>query len=692
MKNQFHFQRYFCVLFSLALFTFLNGCQPAEDRPPETTTGKISTPQKTTTPQEPIRIVVMDPLAEPLSCQCVEGLGQRRYDLLGKALEKKLGRPVKIVFEESLKLAMDRIQKDVHFVIGKESVVRFDARNIKLKIEPMVALSDSAGGTDLHGIFIVAKESPLKKLSDLKAHSIMFGPVEDAETNAAARETLQQLKLLSQLKTNSAKSIEAAVFAVTDGEADVAVISHFLPPLLEGCGKIGKGDIRVIGNGGAVPFIQVFATEHATAKMKQQIKEGLAAVKDSVELLKVLESKHGFVAVPAKKKIAGWTDWRGVDRKGIAETLPSKLPAKPIIVWEAKVTGPALAGIAATEKIVIVPDKSKDFKEDIFRAFDATNGKPLWQLKYEAPQKIEYTNAPRATPVIHEGLVYLQGALGDLHCVELKSGDVVWEMNFLDEFKATLPNWGTSSTPLIVDDMLIINPGAKEASVVALDRKTGKVIWKSKGHAAAYGSFIVGRFGGKRQIIGYDVAGLGGWNPKTGERLWEMIPPARSDFNVGTPVFFNNKILLATENNLTRLYDFNSKGNLNPKPIELNEDLGPDTCSAVLHQNRLFCTAYGELYCLDMKDKMKTLWKQEDDIFYDHTNLIAGNNRLLAWTTTGDLLLLKADSNKYEVVSHYHPFKGEDVESMSHPAIVGDYLYLRSRDQLFCLKLSVERP
>ena len=88
-------------------------------------------------------------------------------------------------------------------------------------------------------------------------------------------------------------------------------------------------------------------------------------------------------------------------------------------MWTAKVTGPALAGVAATEKFVVVADKDLDLTEDIFRCFDADTGEQKWILKYAAANKLEYTNAPRANPVIHAGRVFLLGALGDLHCVDL---------------------------------------------------------------------------------------------------------------------------------------------------------------------------------------------------------------------------------------------------------------------------------
>lgn len=301
--------------------------------------------------------------------------------------------------------------------------------------------------------------------------------------------------------------------------------------------------------------------------------------------------------------------------------------------------------------------------------------------------RLEYTSAPRATPVIHDGLVYLLGALGDLHCAELTTGKIIWKRQLQTDFDVELPNWGYASPPLIVDDMLIVNPGAAEASIVALDRKSGKVVWKTPGHAAAYAPFLVGTFGGVRQIIGYDVAGLGGWDPKTGKRLWDVIPKGRTDFNVGTPVIIDGKMLVATENNDTRLYEFDEKGHLKPEPILVNHELAPDTCTPVVLGGRVFCTAYGEMYCLDLKNELKTVWKVLDDYFYEHTNLIAGNGRILVWTTSADLLLVDATANEFKPLAKLRPFAGDDVESMSHPALVGDRLYLRDSKTLKCFRL-----
>ena len=85
---------------------------------------------------------------------------------------------------------------------------------------------------------------------------------------------------------------------------------------------------------------------------------------------------------------------------------------------------------------------------------------------------------------------------------------------------------------------------------------------------------------------------------------------------------------------------------------------------------------------------MKTVWVKQDDMFYDHSNLIGGNGRVLVWTQSGDLLLLDAAADKFTPLQRLRPFGDVEVDSMSHPAIVGDRLYLRGPNQLDCLKLS----
>lgn len=639
--------------------------------------------------QEPLQLIVMDPLSLQLSCTCVAGTGQRRYDLLATHLGQATGRNVKLTFDESLSLALQRTGGKADLIIGKDAMVRSDAAKESLKIHRLASLTNSQGLTGLRGVFLVPVKSNIESFRDLAGKRISLGPVEDEEAHAAAKAVLLQHKLTSRVDLHIAGSMDAAALAMSDGESAAAVVSNFLPVLFEGCGKLDKGSARILGETASVPFIRVFASDAVSPELREKITAALASVADSPSLLAALESKSGFVARNDDPP-DGWPDWRGPERKGQVAHLPAKLPEPWTPVWTSALTGPAMAGPAVSGERLVIPDKSADGKRDLFRCLSTQDGRTLWQFEYDAPDAMEYTNAPRATPVIHEGLVYLQGALGDLHCVELANGKIVWQTNLFTAFNAERLNWGASTAPLIVEDKLIIAPGAKEASVVALNRKTGAVIWQTPGHAAAYSAFIFATFDNVPQIIGYDSGSLGAWDPQTGKRLWTLIPPDASDFNVTTPVVLGDQLLLATENNGTRLYRFDGTGIIVPEPVQKNDALAPDTCTPAIAANRVFATAYGELFCLDLNDGLKTLWQQSDDMFHDHCNIIASPDRVLLWTANGDLLLLDAKSPTYAPLAKVRPFDEKHPDTLAHPALVKNRLYLRSSKSLACFEIGME--
>ena len=394
----------------------------------------------------------------------------------------------------------------------------------------------------------------------------------------------------------------------------------------------------------------------------------------------------GIAGAPSPKPLVGWTGWRGPNRDGISPCVPDRLPAKPKLLWTRPMTGLGLSGVVATGRYVIVADKDQDAKQDIFRCLAADTGAQVWTLAYAAAGDMDNTNSPRATPLIHNGLVYLLGAFGDLHCVKLDTGEVVWKRNIVQDFGARLLQWGVCASPLLVDDKLVVNPGARDASLVALDRLTGKVVWRSPGRPGAYASFIVGTFGGVRQIVGYDDISLGGWNTETGSRLWELRPEVEGDFNVPTPVAVHGKLLVATENNGTHLYGFDGAGRIQPKPLAQNHDLMPDTSTPVVLDGMVFGCA-GALYCLDLDSGLKTLWEGMTDRAYDdYVSFTAGNHRLLVSTVSGELLLVAADRDAYRVVSRLR-LSGV-AEVWSHPALVGDRLYIRSDSSVSCVVLA----
>jgi outer membrane protein assembly factor BamB len=480
-----------------------------------------------------------------------------------------------------------------------------------------------------------------------------------------------------------------------DGAASptpVAVISSYALPLLEGCGSIKKGDLKIIGKTGPVPFITAFVSESMSPEKQKRVLDLLLSLKSSAALLKALESKQGFKPMEAPELpklrntgIGEWPDWRGPGRDGHVPQLPARLPAEPQFVWKKAAVIGGLSGLCVAEGRVLVAERDFGNQNDVLRCLDGNTGEALWRAEFPATGKLDYGEAPRATPVVSHGKVLLLGAFGDLRCLDLKSGKPLWHRQLIKEFNAKLPTWGTCSTPLLTDGLLIVNPGAVDASLVALDPATGRTVWKTAGKPSAYASFISAEFGGRRQIVGYDQNSLGGWDVKTGERLWHLVPPNAGDFNVPTPLAVKGNLFVATENNGARLYGFDLNGKIIPKPMGEYADLSPDTTSPVVSGDRIFGTHQG-IHCLDARQNLKKLWQLEDTEIGEHASLFASDDRVLIVTLDGELILVSAQGEGCEILSRVRVFK-DDVELYSHPALAGSRLYIRSGSTVACLEL-----
>lgn len=352
------------------------------------------------------------------------------------------------------------------------------------------------------------------------------------------------------------------------------------------------------------------------------------------------------------------------------------MPAKIKPKWTVPVTSPGLGGVAATEEYVIFSDRELEDSFDSYKCLKADTGEEVWSLIHPALGNLDYGNSPRATPVIADGRVYLFGAFGDLFCLDLKTGENLWQINLRIEFEPDdEPKWGACSTPLLVNGIVVVNPGAKEASLVGLDAKSGKILWKTPGNPAGYGSLILAKLGGVEQIVGHDKVSLNGWDPKTGQRLWRLVPEQPNDFNVPTPIVYGDKLIVITENNGTRLYQFQSDGKIDPKPLAINRRLAPDTHTPVLVGDKLF-GVWRRLYCLDLTKNLEPVYDSGDQAFTKYCAAVATDDRVLIINMNSELILLDAKEADFTELGRLTVLPGEKG-LYSHPAFVGKRFYVR---------------
>jgi ABC-type phosphate/phosphonate transport system substrate-binding protein len=256
-----------------------------------------SSAEESTKKSTGIRLVVMDPLAKELSCPCVEGYAQRDYLQLGKYLESKLGVPVDVAFSESLVKALKEDER-AEIVVGKRSVVEHDARRAKRGFTYAASLTGKDGKTTQYGMIVVRTADKAASVADLKDYRIFFGPEESDEKHAAAVALLKAHGVGLPTKLETVAGCEegaAAILEMGPEEKGAAVISSYAHPLLEGCGTVPKGAIRVVAETKPVPFVTAFVSDKLSADLGREITAALLELSGRPDLMIALETKRGFV-------------------------------------------------------------------------------------------------------------------------------------------------------------------------------------------------------------------------------------------------------------------------------------------------------------------------------------------------------------------------------------------------------------
>jgi outer membrane protein assembly factor BamB len=251
------------------------------------------------------------------------------------------------------------------------------------------------------------------------------------------------------------------------------------------------------------------------------------------------------VATAAGLAAADWPQWRGPNRDGLSrETgLLKAWPATgPRLAWKSAGLGGGFSSVAvAGGKIFTMGDK--DGAQHLI-ALNATDGKTLWATKIGAPWVDEY-GGPRATPTVDGALVYAIGTEGDLVCVEAATGKERWRKSLPGDFGGQMMSiWKFSESPLVDGNRLVFTPGGPAAGLAAVDKLTGKELWRTtlpalgtKGKdGAAYSSIVVSEAGGVRQYVQLLGRGLVGVRASDGKFLWGYNNVANHVANIATPI------------------------------------------------------------------------------------------------------------------------------------------------------------
>ncbi|HVK07267.1 MAG TPA: PQQ-binding-like beta-propeller repeat protein, partial [Gemmataceae bacterium] len=245
-------------------------------------------------------------------------------------------------------------------------------------------------------------------------------------------------------------------------------------------------------------------------------------------------------------KAGDFAEYRGPNRDGDAGGTPIlkawSAGSGPKEVWRQPVGG-GYAAFAVANGFLVTIEQRRD--REVVTCYRADSGQEVWATGWDAKfQESLGGDGPRATPTIAHGDVFALGAKGRLVCMNGADGKEKWAVETLDG-NANI-QWGMSGSPLVVGDLVIVNPGAQTESakgraVRAYDRTTGDEKWAAGNHRAGYSSPQLATLGGRQQILIYDAAGLAGHDPKSGSELWRFSWPTYQGINVAQPVVVDGK-------------------------------------------------------------------------------------------------------------------------------------------------------
>lgn len=393
---------------------------------------------------------------------------------------------------------------------------------------------------------------------------------------------------------------------------------------------------------------------------------------------------------------ADWPQWRGPNRDGISlETgLLKQWPdTGPKLVWQVKDVGEGFSTPAVIhDRLYMISNRGID--NEYVHALSATDGSEIWQTRIGNSGKNTGPQYPgaRGTPTVDGDVLYALGSDGDLVCLDVSNGKPRWKKNLRADFAGECGNWAYAESPLVDGDVLVCTPGGKEATIVALNKKSGEVVWKCatpEGDAAAYTSVIVVETDGIKQYVQFLAKGLVGVEAATGKLLWRYDRTAQgSPANIPTPVALENYVYSAAGRSgggLVKLVANN--GAIAAEPQYFQQKLPNAIGGFVVIDGYLYGASSASLLCVDFKTG-EIKWQGKG---VGAGSICYADGMLYLHGEKGDLALVEATPDEYREKGKFTPADQPDrgrAQAWCYPVVANGRLYIRDLGTVWCYDVS----
>ena len=404
-----------------------------------------------------------------------------------------------------------------------------------------------------------------------------------------------------------------------------------------------------------------------------------------------------LLAVLGSTLVAGaadWPQWRGPRRDGFSQEtgLLKEWPGEgPKLLWQLKDIGegygtPAVAGT----RLYLLSNRGLD--SESVQALSVKDGKQVWSTrlgKVGNPDQQPPYPMGRSTPTVEGDLLYALSSDGDLACLETASGKMRWQKSLRSEFGGVPGKWAYAESPLIDGDVLVATPGGSQATIVALNKRTGAVIWKSTvpgGDAAAYASAIVIEAAGRKQYVQFLDKGVVGVDAKTGTFLWRYDRTSGGPANIPTPVARDGYVYSANARRfgggLVRLNATND--GVTASEIYFERDVPHTLGGQVLLGEYLYGTNAKGMVAAEFATG-KIRW-QADSI--GPGAVLYADGRLYVHGENGDVALVEATPEAYREKGRFtppdRPKHSSREMAWAYPVVANGRLYIRDLGTLWC--------
>ena len=386
-----------------------------------------------------------------------------------------------------------------------------------------------------------------------------------------------------------------------------------------------------------------------------------------------------------------WPQWRGPERTGISKEtgLLKEWPeGGPKVLWKAEKVGAAYATVSVANGRVFTQGNVKDEEGNTetgrIQCYDEKTGDLNWSVR-PPTEKAAFSHnrgdGPRGTPTIDGEYVYCEGGEGSLTCLKADSGEVVWSTHLVDTLGGKRPGWGFSESPLVDGDQLIVTPGGNQGAIVALNKLTGKVLWRSTDvkDAAHYSSAIAADIEDVHQIIQFTRERVVGVDAKDGSLLWEYSKSANRTANVATPIVKDNFVFTSsaygTGGGLVKLTREGDEFTV--EEVYFQKPMANHHGGIVLVGDHMYGFGSGGLICMEFLTG-EIAWR---DRSVSKGSLCYADGRLYCFGEKNQMALVEANPEEYVEHGRFEtPDSGKPT--WAHPVVANGRLYVRDQNTL----------